>query len=445
MSIWQCQKCGTLTGPDPRPCPKCGGPTEYWNGIGTTIATSGGTSFPSPAPEAETPQAEFRACADGECPLHLGTPSHLGEAQTPALPAEPPNDGLADWTPKFTVWLVTLKESWPWLVDSVWTDEHDARKRAEVRGPDWEVMRYSHLQPPTRPRVWHRISDDTFHVAGLPPMDAVAARDLVERLMNLLPADHPAPGEAETRPAVMLQDGRSPEWTCPTCGGDGLWCKCTTEFIAVRQRAEAAEARCAALAAERDEYKALAKVGPWHNDCRPNRHMAARELLKSQAVNDKLADTITSLNAELDAERTQRTTTEQALREMKEVAASESRGEDVALQSVLMPLPDAAAPLRVQELEALCASLRSELTISKAMNETVESMALERMNAVASVEMERNTAYAALREAWPYVKSAAEASHLLDGFSRGPKTEADRVNALIESALARLEGSKGPQ
>lgn len=26
-------------------------------------------------------------------------------------------------------------------------------------------------------------------------------------------------------PPVQLQDGKSPEWTCPTCGGDLLWCK----------------------------------------------------------------------------------------------------------------------------------------------------------------------------------------------------------------------------
>jgi hypothetical protein len=44
-----------------------------------------------------------------------------------------------------------------------------------------------------------------------------------------------------------------------------------------------------------DEYKVLAAVGTWHADCRPNRQKAAQELLKSQAVIDKLADRISEL------------------------------------------------------------------------------------------------------------------------------------------------------
>ena len=31
MSLWQCPSCGTLTGPNPSPCPKCGQPTQYYN------------------------------------------------------------------------------------------------------------------------------------------------------------------------------------------------------------------------------------------------------------------------------------------------------------------------------------------------------------------------------------------------------------------------------
>lgn len=57
------------------------------------------------------------------------------------------------------------------------------------------------------------------------------------------------------------------------------------EIALQRARAEQAEAK-------RDEYKALAAVGPWHNDCRPNRHKAAEELQKSQAIINKLADRI---------------------------------------------------------------------------------------------------------------------------------------------------------
>jgi chromosome segregation ATPase len=50
---------------------------------------------------------------------------------------------------------------------------------------------------------------------------------------------------------------------------------------------------------QRDQYRTLAAIGVWHADCRPNRAMAARELAKSQAVIDKLADTISSLRVEL--------------------------------------------------------------------------------------------------------------------------------------------------
>jgi len=61
-----------------------------------------------------------------------------------------------------------------------------------------------------------------------------------------------------------------------------------------RQGLEAAER-------ERDEFKTLANIGIWHDDCRPNRHMAARELAKSQAIIDKLADTVSTLTREKEA------------------------------------------------------------------------------------------------------------------------------------------------
>jgi predicted transcriptional regulator len=49
----------------------------------------------------------------------------------------------------------------------------------------------------------------------------------------------------------------------------------------------------------RDEARTLAQIGTWHNECRPNREMAARELAKSQEVIDKLADRISELEARL--------------------------------------------------------------------------------------------------------------------------------------------------
>ena len=59
----------------------------------------------------------------------------------------------------------------------------------------------------------------------------------------------------------------------------------------------AAEAARDEARAERDALKVFAGIGTWHDECRPNREMAARELAKSQAVIDKLADTISALHA----------------------------------------------------------------------------------------------------------------------------------------------------
>lgn len=52
------------------------------------------------------------------------------------------------------------------------------------------------------------------------------------------------------------------------------------------------------------ELRTLAKIGTWHNDCRMNRKQAAQELEKSQAVINKLADTVSQLEARLRALQT---------------------------------------------------------------------------------------------------------------------------------------------
>lgn len=57
--------------------------------------------------------------------------------------------------------------------------------------------------------------------------------------------------------------------------------------------------KLASVMVDRDTYRTLSGIGVWHADCRPNREMAARELQKSQAVIDKLADTIAGLKQEL--------------------------------------------------------------------------------------------------------------------------------------------------
>lgn len=63
------------------------------------------------------------------------------------------------------------------------------------------------------------------------------------------------------------------------------------------------EGRALKAEAEAAELRTLAQIGTWHKDCRPNRHMAARELQKSQAIINQLADTITELRACLAASR----------------------------------------------------------------------------------------------------------------------------------------------
>jgi hypothetical protein len=77
------------------------------------------------------------------------------------------------------------------------------------------------------------------------------------------------------------------------------------------------------LTEERNTYKTLAGIGAWHNDCRPNRQQAARELQKSQAIIDKLADRITALEADLAAAR-------QDCDTMRQCSAAEAHRGDTA-------------------------------------------------------------------------------------------------------------------
>lgn len=53
------------------------------------------------------------------------------------------------------------------------------------------------------------------------------------------------------------------------------------------------------LTDERNKYRTLANIGAWHEDCRPNREMAARVIGNQQQANNKLADTISELRAQL--------------------------------------------------------------------------------------------------------------------------------------------------
>ena len=74
----------------------------------------------------------------------------------------------------------------------------------------------------------------------------------------------------------------------------------TTQGRRLLLEIDALRAEVERLALERDEWKALAAVGPWHSDCRPNRKKAAEELVKSQQRIDALATALAAMTAERD-------------------------------------------------------------------------------------------------------------------------------------------------
>lgn len=49
--------------------------------------------------------------------------------------------------------------------------------------------------------------------------------DRVDRVRALPPAEALANPGADPAPPMVPFDAK--EWTCPTCGGDALWCKCS--------------------------------------------------------------------------------------------------------------------------------------------------------------------------------------------------------------------------
>jgi hypothetical protein len=62
MSIWKCETCGTLTGPNPGACPKCGSPTQWWwNGggdLGRDLQVFTSTQWTTTCQSCETLKAE---------------------------------------------------------------------------------------------------------------------------------------------------------------------------------------------------------------------------------------------------------------------------------------------------------------------------------------------------------------------------------------------------
>lgn len=119
---------------------------------------------------------------------------------------------------------------------------------------------------------------------------------------------------------------------------------------------QAAEAALALSNKQRDEFRTLSQIGVWHKDCRPNREMAARELQKSQAIIDKLADEITSLRAVLALQnefKPEHTTEANIIRALRHTpsAGDGSGGWVMSVRYLLSALQDARAALALQAQE----------------------------------------------------------------------------------------------
>jgi hypothetical protein len=93
---------------------------------------------------------------------------------------------------------------------------------------------------------------------------------------------------------VLCHHGRP--FSCGECGEEYA-AELDAPFTPSPRSGADPDQRIAELTTQRDMYRTLAGIGVWHQSCRPNREMAARELQKSQAVIDKLADEITRLQA----------------------------------------------------------------------------------------------------------------------------------------------------
>jgi hypothetical protein len=122
-----------------------------------------------------------------------------------------------------------------------------------------------------------------------------------ERALETFRFQPPMPAvESEPRAEGLTPERETHTPERPTAWAYEQACKALAKH---RKRADKAEvelsalrAEVAALRKERDEYRTLAKVGQWHDDCRPNRQQAAREIKKQQAVINKMADAVAEAN-----------------------------------------------------------------------------------------------------------------------------------------------------
>lgn len=110
------------------------------------------TLNPLKATEAEIEAFTKRRCGScGHCAnehAHMfGSDNYLCPTVSMFRDQSPDDLEFSGWVPEFTVWLVRRGSRFPMTVDSVFTDEKSAQRRAALLGAanGWKAMRYSHL------------------------------------------------------------------------------------------------------------------------------------------------------------------------------------------------------------------------------------------------------------------------------------------------------------
>jgi hypothetical protein len=106
------------------------------------------------------------------------------------------------------------------------------------------------------------------------------------------PAAEPPAPPAQVLTAREVID----ELSCHEGGNHTLLCGCKVCRRELIETDEALRAEVIRLQEELATYKTLAKVGRWHNDCRPNRVQAARAIENQQSVIGKMADAVSEAN-----------------------------------------------------------------------------------------------------------------------------------------------------
>lgn len=128
--------------------------------------------------------------------------------------------------------------------------------------------------------------------------------------------------------------------------------------VVENERANKLVAELDEMRRQRDEFKALASVGVWHKDCRPNRHKAADEILKSQQRIDALADQLIELRAERDALAARLAAVPELLAEQRHIGHGE--GQEHAIADVNAGEIDDLIALRLDCERAAYKSLKAK-------------------------------------------------------------------------------------